>query len=199
MIVQVRGTCSLSKSIVERLLYLEAKVSTPLCNSLSKQHISLIKHTQAELMETDGDYVISLDNSLGDLVVGKDLIIHDMISDGFQSMWSSKVFHDWINGNTSLPRGTHWWVGQSDVADAIARLGLHAQKVENMHICGRRGWILRKLMTNLLTCGLEVNLANRDSLLLNFLNRNLRLTSGLNPSKTRRMKGQKSQIYMRLC
>lgn len=140
MIVQVRGTCSLSKSIVERLLYLEAKVSTSLCNSLSKQHISLIKHTQAELMEIDGDYVISLDNSPGDLVVGKDLIIHDMISDGFQSMWSSKVFHDWINGNTSLPRGTHWWVGQSDVADAIARLGLHAQKVENMHICGRRAW-----------------------------------------------------------
>ena len=31
MIVQVRGACSLSKSIVERLLYLEAKVSTPLC------------------------------------------------------------------------------------------------------------------------------------------------------------------------
>ena len=75
MIVQVRGTCSLSKSIVERLLYLEAKVSTSLCDSLSEQHIWLIKHTQAELMESDGDYVISLDNSPGDLVVGKDLII----------------------------------------------------------------------------------------------------------------------------
>ena len=139
MIVQVRGTCSLSKSIVERLLYLEAKVSTSLCNSLSKQHISLIKHTQAELMEIDGDYVISLDNSPGDLVVGKDLIIHDMISDGSQSKWSSKVFHDWINGNTSSLKER---IGGSvkDVADAIARLGLHAQKVENMHICGRRAW-----------------------------------------------------------
>ena len=53
MIVQVKGTCSLSKSIVERLLYLEAKVSTPLRDTLSKQHSSLIQHTRAELMEVD--------------------------------------------------------------------------------------------------------------------------------------------------
>ncbi len=144
MIVQVKGTCSLSKSIVERLLYLEAKVSTPLRDTLSKQHSSLIQHTRAELMEVDGDYVISLDNSPADLVVGKDLVIHDMISDGCQNKWSSKVFHDWIDGNTLLTGGTHWWVGQSDVADAIARIGLNAQKVEDMHICGRRAWGIKE-------------------------------------------------------
>ena len=127
MIVQVRGTCSLSKSIVERLLYLEAKVSARLCVTHFLSNIfSLIKHTQAELMEIDGDYVISLDNSPGDLVVGKDLIIHDMISDGSQASGVVKFSTGLME--YFLPKGTHWWVGQSDVADAIARLGLHAQK-----------------------------------------------------------------------
>ena len=141
MAVQVMGAyCSLSESLITRLLSLDISV---ICDNHS-HHLQinsvLLAHTEAKLLNTGSAFSISFDGSVADIVIGVDLKISDLIPSRPDNRWSAEPFLAWAQGELSFSDNVNWWLAEADAASAIARICQANKPCDNIELCGRRSW-----------------------------------------------------------
>ena len=79
MAIIVRGaTCSLGEAVVDKLLSMDIDVVATE-DSHRIRNETLLKYSQAKLLSHGEGYSISFDGSKADLIIGENLIVHDLI------------------------------------------------------------------------------------------------------------------------
>ena len=133
----VGGTCSLGESVVDKLLSMDIDVIAKE-KSHRVRNITLLEYSSATLTTTGTGFSISFDGSEADIIIGKDLIIHDLLPTR-DDRWLSPEIRDWIAGvsSDSQPR---FWLSVIDAANAISHIAKAELKLDGIHMCGRREW-----------------------------------------------------------
>ncbi len=138
MAIIVRGaTCSLGEAVVDKLLSMDIDVVATE-DSHRTRNETLLKYSQAKLLSQGDGYSISFDGSKADLVIGENLIIHDLIPTRYDR-WLSDEFKSWSTGKEYIGK-PRYWLSVIDAANAIAHLANSGNHYSNLHMCGRREW-----------------------------------------------------------
>ena len=138
MAIQVIGAnCSLGEAVVDKLLSLDIDVIAKEETHYVRNK-SLLEFSKAKLLESGHGYSISFNGEEADLVIGKDLVVMDLIPTKVDR-WLPEEFLDWVNGSDSNYRA-RYWLSIIDAANSIAIIAKNKAKVENIVMCGRRKW-----------------------------------------------------------
>ncbi|MBT4066439.1 MAG: hypothetical protein HOE76_04395 [Euryarchaeota archaeon] len=134
------ATCSLGEAVVDKLLSMDIDVIAAE-DSHYKRNSTLLEYSTANLYSEGDGYSISFDGSDANLVVGKDLIIHDLIPSRADK-WLAPEIIRWANGEdmNSSPR---YWLSVIDAANAIAHILRAEKKINRIDMCGRREWLAK--------------------------------------------------------
>ena len=100
------------------------------------RNASLLKYSDARLSTQGDGYSISFDGSSADIVVGDNLLIHDLIPTR-NDRWMSDEFRNWLIGKDCEKR-PRYWLSVIDAANAIGFLALSGKNFADLHMCGRR-------------------------------------------------------------
>ena len=136
-IVVIGATCSLGEAVVDKLLSMDVDV-VAVEESHKTRNSSLLKYSDATLSVQGDGYSISFDGSSADIIVGDNLLIHDLISTR-NDRWMSNEFRNWLVGKDCQKR-PRYWLSVIDAANAIAHLALSGKHFADLHMCGRREW-----------------------------------------------------------
>lgn len=144
MAVEVRGGCgSLGDAVIDRLISWDVDLIASDArhaerNTLQLEYGKSVIHSQGE------GFSISFDGSRADLMIGTHILVYDLIP----SRMGPEVNRDLLDWFSAMQNAEsidsdypiRWWVGEADVADAIARIARAKRIVEGVEICGRREW-----------------------------------------------------------
>ena len=139
MAIQVIGaTCSLGEAVIDKLLMMDIDVVAKEEIHLSR-NADLLDYSTAGLLSEGSGFSISFDNSDADIVVGKDLLIHDLLPSRADK-WLVPELISWAKGEAVVgpPR---YWLSVIDAANAIAHILKAEIKLDSVHMCGRREWV----------------------------------------------------------
>ena len=136
-IVVIGATCSLGEAVVDKLLSMDVDV-VAIEESHKIRNASLLEYSDATLSEQGDGYSISFDGSSADLIVGDNLLIHDLIPTR-NDRWISDEFRNWLIGKDCEKR-SRYWLSVIDAANAIAHLALSGKNFADLQMCGRREW-----------------------------------------------------------
>jgi len=138
MAVIVRGaTCSLGEAVVDKLLSMDVDVIADE-ESHRLRNATLLEFSEVKLLLEGEGYSISFDGSGADLVVGRDLIVHDLIPTR-SDRWMPQEFKSWPISE-DCQRRSRYWLSVIDAANAIAHLVMSGNRFTGLHMCGRREW-----------------------------------------------------------
>ena len=115
-IVVIGATCSLGEAVVDKLLSMDMDVVA--IEESHKTRNVLLKYSDATLSEQGDGYSISFDGSTADIIVGDNLLIHDLIPTR-NDRWMSDEFRNWFIGKDCEKR-PRYWLSVMDAANAIA-------------------------------------------------------------------------------
>ncbi len=138
MAIEVIGaTCSLGEAVIDKLLLMDVDVIAKEGNHVTR-NAALLDYSTASLLREGSGFSISFDDSDADIVVGKDLLIHDLLPSRADK-WMAPELIGWVNGKPIIgpPR---YWLSVIDAANAIAHITRAEKKVDSIHMCGRREW-----------------------------------------------------------
>ena len=144
MAIVVKGaTCSLGEAVVDKLLSWDVDVIATEESHL-RRNARLLEYSNSQLLGEGEGFSISFDLSEADLVIGKDLIISDLIPSR-RDKWLTKDVEIWITDlldeeSTAYEGPERYWLCVLDAAEAIANFGRNEITVKDMHMCGRRKW-----------------------------------------------------------
>ena len=139
MAIIVRGaTCSLGEAVVDKLLSMDIDVVATE-DSHRIRNETLLKYSQAKLLSQGEGYSISFDGSNADLIIGENLIVHDLIPTR-NDKWMPDEFKSWSTGKEYLGK-PRYWLSVIDAANAIAHLASAGNHYSGLHMCGRREWL----------------------------------------------------------
>ena len=136
-IVVIGATCSLGEAVIDKLLSMDMDV-VAIEESHKTRNESLLKYSDATLSRQGDGYSISFDGSTADIIVGDNLLIHDLIPTR-NDRWMSDEFRNWFIGKDCENR-SRYWLSVIDAANAIAHLALSGKNFADLHMCGRREW-----------------------------------------------------------
>ena len=123
--------------MVDKLLSMDIDVIAKE-KSHRQRNQTLLEYSDVSLQETGSGFSISFDGSDADIVIGKDLIIYDLLPNR-DDRWLSPEIRKWISGN-SCEAQSRFWLSVIDAANAISHIAKAELKVEGIHMCGRREW-----------------------------------------------------------
>jgi hypothetical protein len=138
MAIVVRGaTCSLSEAVIDRLLSWDVDIIAD-GEIHAERNSTMLKFSPATISSEGKGFSISFDGSDADIVIGKDIIVQDLLPSR-ADRWLAPEIPAWIRGEEidSLPR---YWLCVLDAAEGIAHIARAEKKVERIHMCGRREW-----------------------------------------------------------
>jgi len=144
MAIVVKGaTCSLGEAVVDRLLSKDIDVVATE-GSHAKRNSDLLKFSSSRLLTEGNGFSISFDGSEANIIIGTDLIIHDLIPSRVDR-WLTDELKKWLTSLSNdedipLVGPSRYWLSILDAADGITQLARTNTKVEKMHMCGRREW-----------------------------------------------------------
>tara|TARA_B100001113_G_C21002440_1_gene575551 strand:- start:100 stop:780 length:681 start_codon:yes stop_codon:yes gene_type:complete len=139
MAVHIIGAdCSLGEAVVDKLLGMDIDVIAAEESHFVRNEI-MLRYSKSNLSKTGKGFSVSFDGSEADIIVGKDIIVTDMIPNR-SDKWMPQEIKSWIEGNNhdSQPR---YWVSIVDVATAVAHIAKNEQKIDQIKVCGRRRWL----------------------------------------------------------
>lgn len=138
MAIKVIGaTCSLGEAVIDKLLMMDIDVIAKEENH-SDRNASLLDYSTAGIVREGSGFSISFDESEADIVVGKDLIIHDLLPSRADK-WLAPELISWAKGE-GIAGPPRYWLSVIDAANAIAHILKAEVKLDNVHMCGRREW-----------------------------------------------------------
>jgi len=138
MAIKVIGaTCSLGEAVIDKLLMMDIDVIAKEENHLNR-NASLLDYSTAGIVREGSGFSISFDDSDADIVVGKDLIIHDLLPSRADK-WVAPELISWAKGE-GIAGPSRYWLSVTDAANAIVHILKAEVKLDNVHMCGRREW-----------------------------------------------------------
>ena len=136
-IVVIGATCSLGEAVVDKLLSMDVDV-VAIEESHKTRNESLLKYSNSKLSVQGDGYSVSFDGSPADIIIGGNLLIHDLIPTR-NDRWMADEFVSWLTGKDCEER-SRYWLSVIDAANAIAHLALSEKNFSDLHMCGRREW-----------------------------------------------------------
>ena len=142
--IVVKGaTCSLGEAVVDKLLSWDVNVVATE-ESHFIRNASLLEYSNSQLLDEGEGFSVSFDLSEADLIIGKDLIISDLLPSR-RDKWLTDDVEIWITDlldkdSTTYQGPERYWLCVLDAAEAIANFCRNEIRVKNMHMCGRRKW-----------------------------------------------------------
>lgn len=137
-ILVIGATCSLGEAVVDKLLSMDIDVIA-VEDSHFERNSTMLEFSTANLGVEGNGYSISFDGSDADIVVGKDLLIHDLLPARIDK-WLAPEILSWANGDNVETR-SRYWLSVIDAANAIAQILKAEIKLNGIHMCGRREWL----------------------------------------------------------
>lgn len=142
---------SIAQSFVERLLMFESTVCIDESHveSLSEKYAAILSTGLSSIeASTDADVCFSFFNQENIVTVDSEdfcshIRLHDVLPTGPNKGLDHSFLEQLWNQKESLHQatGTHYWVSESDVVEALVRIALHSPTLpESIDIAGRRGW-----------------------------------------------------------
>ncbi len=139
MAIRVIGaTCSLGEAVVDKLLSMDIDVIA-IEQSHRQRNSTLLEFSTVNLNMEGNGFSVSFDGSDADIVIGRDLVIHDLLPTRVDK-WLVPEILDWANGNTSGKK-SRYWLSVIDAANAISQIAKAEIKLLDIHMCGRREWL----------------------------------------------------------
>ncbi len=138
MAIVIQGaTCSFGEAVVDKLLSMDIDVVARE-ESHRQRNLDLLQFSESKLLEEGDGFSISFDGSDADIIIGKDIIVHDLIPSRIDR-WIAPEFENWLNGE-KIDSPSRFWLSIADAANAIAHIGNAELKVKGIDMCGRREW-----------------------------------------------------------
>ena len=142
---------SIAQSFVERLLMFESTVCIDESHveSLSEKYAAILSTGLSSIeASTDADVCFSFFNQENIVTVDSEdfsshIRLHDVLPTGPNKGLNHSFLEQLWDQKESLHQatGTHYWVSESDVVEALVRIALHSPTLpESIDIAGRRGW-----------------------------------------------------------
>ncbi len=139
MAIVVKGaTCSLGEAVVDKLLSWDIDVvaAEP---SHFERNSSLLDYSKSTLLTSGSGFTISFDDSEADIVIGRDIVVHDLLPSRADK-WLAPEIAAWASGN-NCSAGSRYWLSVVDAAEAIAEIVRSKRTPEKLQMCGRREWL----------------------------------------------------------
>ena len=133
----VGATCSLGESVVDKLLSMDINVIAEE-ESHRERNLTLLEYSDVSLNTSGSGFSISFDGSDADIVIGKDLIIHDILPTR-DDRWLVPEIRNWLAGSIAETK-PRFWLSVIDAANAISHIAKAELKLDGIHMCGRREW-----------------------------------------------------------
>ena len=137
-ILVIGATCSLGEAVVDKLLSLDIDV-VAVEKSHQQRNATMLQYSVANLLTDGSGFSISFDGSNADIVVGRDLLIHDILPTRIDK-WMAPEILSWANGE-NVDCSSRYWLSIIDAANAIAHIVKAEIKLDGIHMCGRREWL----------------------------------------------------------
>ena len=138
MAIKVIGaTCSLGEAVIDKLLMMDTDVIAEEENHFNR-NAALLKYSTAGILREGSGFSISFDASDAASVVGKDLIIQDLLPSRADN-WLAPELISWAKGE-GIAGPPRYWLSVIDAANAIAHILKSEMQLDNVHMCGRREW-----------------------------------------------------------
>lgn len=142
---------SIAQSFVERLLMFESTVCIDESHveSLSEKYAAILSTGLSSIeASTDADVCFSFFSQENIVTVDSEdfcshIRLHDVLPTGPNKGLNHSFLEQLWDQKESLHQatGTHYWVSESDVVEALVRIALHSPTLpESIDIAGRRGW-----------------------------------------------------------
>ena len=142
---------SIAQSFVERLLMFESTVCIDESHveSLSEKYAAILSTGLSSIeASTDADVCFSFFSQENIVTVDSEdfcshIRLHDVLPTGPNKGLNHSFLEQLWDQKESLHQatGTHYWVSESDVVEAVVRIALHSPTLpESIDITGRRGW-----------------------------------------------------------
>jgi hypothetical protein len=146
---------SVAQSFTERLLMFECTVciDTSLAGSYSERYAAILTTGLSSIeASTDADVCFSFFGQENIVTVESEgltsqIRLHDVLPTGsnpglnnlfLEQLWNQKE-------SSYQATGTHYWVSESDVVEALVRIALHSPTLPDIvDIAGRRGWLAQQ-------------------------------------------------------
>ena len=139
MAIRVIGAkCSLGEAVVDKLLSLDIDVIA-VEESHQLRNSTMLEYSSANLYTEGEGFSISFDSSDANIIVGKDLIVHDLIPLRADK-WLAPEIVSWSNGE-DIECSSRYWLSVIDAANAIAHIVKAELKIDRIEMCGRREWL----------------------------------------------------------
>ena len=138
-ILVIGAKCSLGEAVVDKLLSLDIDVIAEESSHYFRNQ-SVLKYTNSKLLDQGTGFSISFDGSEADIVVGRDIILHDIIPTRVDK-WLAPEIRQWIVGKNHKTSNSRFWLSVTDAANAISHLIKAGIKPKSIHMCGRREWL----------------------------------------------------------
>jgi hypothetical protein len=138
MAIVVRGaTCSLGEAVVDRLLSWDIDVVVDE-KTHAERNSTMLKFSPVSISSEGEGFSISFDGSDADIVIGKDIIVQDLLPSRADK-WLAPEIPAWIRGE-EIESASRYWLCVLDAAEGIAHITRAGKKVEQIQMCGRREW-----------------------------------------------------------
>lgn len=139
MAIVVKGaTCSLGEAVVDRLLSWDIDVIAAEPGH-AERNSTMLQYSPATLSSEGDGFSISFDGQEADIVIGRDLIIHDLLPTRADK-WLAPEISMWLNGGEGSSPSRHW-LSVMDAAEAICHILRAERRLDAIHMCGRREWL----------------------------------------------------------
>tara|TARA_B100000287_G_scaffold420679_1_gene460356 strand:- start:132 stop:815 length:684 start_codon:yes stop_codon:yes gene_type:complete len=138
-VVVIGANCSLGEAVIDKLLSKDVEViAKEPSHSIRNQDV--LKFSKTVLKAEGQGFTISFDGSDAEIVIGRDIIIHDLIPSRIDK-WVAPELLDWVNGIEPSEVKPRYWVSVIDAAEAISEI-VRSHTIPNaVHLCGRREWL----------------------------------------------------------
>ena len=139
MAVKIIGAnCSLGEAVIDKLLIMDVDVISE-DNSHFSRNKRLLEFSNVSMVEKGEGFSMSFDGSNADIVIGRDVIISDLIPSRADK-WMPEEIKAWLEHKETDVR-ERYWLSVVDAANALAIIAKSGKKVSNIHMCGRRKWL----------------------------------------------------------
>ena len=119
-IIVLGATCSLGEAVVDKLLSFDVDVVAKEKSHFTRNQ-TLLEYSDVKL-STEGDgFSVSFDGSDADIVIGKDIFIHDLIPSRADK-WLAPEIQQWIKGEDS-EINSRYWLSVLDAAKILIEFG----------------------------------------------------------------------------
>jgi len=150
MAVKIIGAnCSLGEAVIDKLLVMDVDVISE-DNSHFSRNKRLLEFSNVSLLKKGEGFSMSFDGSNADIVIGKDIIISDLIPSRADK-WMPEEIKAWLEHKETDVR-ERYWLSVVDAANTLAIIAKSGKRYQTFTCVEEESGYLKTLKQNSICC-----------------------------------------------